>query len=223
MEAGSMTSTSKLDKLLTGILFLILTSCSDSRAQRFPPAIDYCDQEQRTIPNEEKISRILTKQYQFHKYLETIDIKDKEYLDKNYDFRKVTQKEKDERKRRNPSSGDHSTPVPGYMFEELYGVIPENASDREVMIEMRHYVQQNPLCCQILKPDHLGNEVYNNEGYYADARYRNDLYWGYTSDLFLFQQKPFYKINNAFDKKDLSKGGAMLINACAEFKGFDRG
>jgi hypothetical protein len=222
MEAGSMTSTSKLDKLLTGILFLILTSCADSRTKRFPPAIDYCDQEQRTIPNEEKISRILTKKYQFHKYLETIDIKDKEYLDKNYDFRKVTQKEKDERKRRNPSSGDHSTPVPGYMFEELYGIIPENASDSEVMIEMRRYIQQNPLCCQILKPDYLASEFFHDLETYKSS-YSKDIEWGYTSDLFLFQQKPFYKLNNAFDKKDLSNGGVMLINACAEFKGFDRG
>lgn len=188
-----------------------LMSCGDSLEKRFPPALDYCANEKRVIPNSEKISRILLRWYKDNEIHQNVYVVDARYGSK---------------KSFNWSAG------PDHVRKYLDGVTSPKADDAEIMIEVANYLQKNPLCCQIMKPDHLGNQVWNGDAWMADNEYISAYKWGYFSDVYFFRSPPFHKIDGAIQEKDVfpnknargkQQGFALMLNNCAETKAFFRG
>jgi translation initiation factor 2 beta subunit (eIF-2beta)/eIF-5 len=46
---------------------------------------------------------------------------------------------------------------PDYIYQHVIHIIDKNATRSDVHKEIRKYIEKNPLCCQILRPDHLGS------------------------------------------------------------------
>ena len=166
--------------LMAGLL--LLAGCQ-SRAERYPLAEDYCREEQRRIPDIEKMAAILTRTY----------------------LRSHT---------------------PRYIADEIAANVSPAETESEVREFIVGYIRKNPLCCQILEPDHLGNMIFNNE-YYVDDYYSNIHDWGYIGDLFVFTRPPstanHYRIDRFFDHDDLDNGFVLMVNNCAQTKAFSRG
>lgn len=125
---------------------------------------------------------------------------------------------------------------PNYIRDYLNKITSTNAPEIEIIQAVSKYLKDNPLCCQILKPDHLGNQVWNGDGFMADQRYIDAYEWGYVADVYIFNKRPFYKIDTAFNIKDLylewdgtagkgmgQRGWPYMMNNCGEVKNFDVG
>ncbi|PNQ76332.1 hypothetical protein BA950_07575 [Erythrobacter sp. SAORIC-644] len=162
--------------------FFSLAGCAD-RASKFPPAGDYCQSLERTMPASEKRTVILTNLY-------------------------------------------FSGHLPAYFANHLNRTVGEVAHRREVKRAVAQFIEDNPLCCQMLRPDHLGNMIFNNE-FYLDDYYKKDYEWGYTGDVFIFTKSPdsleHYPINKFFDANDLERGMVLMVNNCGQVKEFFRG
>ncbi len=162
---------------------LALSGCGDP-AERFPVAEDFCEEEDRTLSDEEKKVVALREAY--------LDGGGPQYLRR-------------------------------YIDEKS----DEDVETNQLQTLISDYLVSDPLCCQILTPDHLGNEVINDQTFYTADQLYFDRKWGYVADLFIFWEKDGksdrYRIDGAFEKEDLRKGWALMVNNCGHFRGFDRG
>ena len=175
-------------------VILALTGCQ-SREEKYPVAADYCEEEQRKVPALEKKVRVLSTIY----------------------------------KR-------------GFAPEYIKALVAENAGDgqnnaKDAEKIIAKFVRENPRCCQILKPDHVGERVFNNEAFLDDAL-DDEREWGYIGDIYIFYYRPFKEIGPWLTLKDTKRakvklpdgrissrrsGSPLMLNACGEFKGFNRG
>jgi len=133
--------------------------------------------------------------------------------------------------------------LPGYLFTHINKEAGPNRTEQDVRAVIGSYVLTNPLCCQILPPDHLGNQIWNGEAWTADVGYRRAFSWRYIGDFYVFndppsQHRPFYELPGAIRAEDVelrrqqlprgkftvaSPGSVWMMNNCAELKSFNRG
>ncbi len=196
--------------------FLLLASLAfvsgcDDRESRFPSANDFCEKEQRHISDFDKKVIVLTKWYQESAPKEQVWLTDKRTgVVKTFTDRGA---------------------LPQHILAYLDKQAGLNAPKAVISDAVASYLQSNPLCCQIVKPDHLGDNVYNEDAWMAD-RYDNALKWGYVGDLYLFAEPDFHQIDKHITKADVARidpakarqiGFAIMLSNCAQTQSFFRG
>jgi hypothetical protein len=133
--------------------------------------------------------------------------------------------------------------LPSYLHQAIASGAQGELTPRNVRSSIAEYLRREPLCCQILQPDHLGNQIWNGEHWLDDVGYRRELSWGYVGDLYVFNRaptadRPFREIPGSIRLEDIelqrvnlpggrftviAPGSTWMINNCGETRNFDRG
>ena len=133
--------------------------------------------------------------------------------------------------------------LPSYLSQVIANGAGGGVQPEKLRSSIAEYLRQEPLCCQILQPDHLGDQIWNGEHWMDDVGYRRELAWGYVGDFYVFNRapsadRPFYEIPGSIRLKDIelqrvglpggkftvvSPGSVWMINNCGETHNFDRG
>jgi hypothetical protein len=125
-----------------------------------------------------------------------------------------------------------------YLKNYVVNDVGPNASKEKISQSLSRYLKVNPLCCQIVKPDHQTNQIWNGDAWAADQGYIKAYEWGYVGDFFIFHAPPFYDLGGEFSKKEIhgiytrlpgnkftyvDQGIPYMMNNCGDTRSFDRG
>lgn len=115
---------------------------------------------------------------------------------------------------------------PKYIADFVESDAGPEPNEQQVRSAISKYLAKDPLCCQLLRQDHLGNRIFNDD-YFLDDMYSRFFRWGYMADFFVFTQAEpasnHYRLSDAFSSDDLAHGGVLMVNNCGETKSFSRG